>query len=254
MALRYPPPDQLFKYRNLCGQGAEFLETTLRTCSVYFASPTEFEDLFDCHVEIEFSDTTQDYQALVDTFCRRYGQTAAVTPSSLAGDTRLREAVKAYALQASARLGIYSLCERPDSSSMWISYADEHRGLCLRFETSADFGVPFNVTYSDDPVRLNFPPDQSTPQRGLGLMLTKTLRWAEEEEWRIIDIKNGPGLHAFSPELLSGVIFGARMPEAQRSLVRQWLLAGGCSPELLEAQLDTPTGRVQIIPHRGGVG
>jgi hypothetical protein len=140
------------------------------------------------------------------------------------------------------------------TASMWTRYADEHRGLCLRFETSADFGVPFNVTYSDDPVRLNFPPDQSTPQRGLDLMLTKMSRWAEEEEWRIIDINNGPGLHTFAPDLLSGVIFGARMPDAQRSLVRQWLLAGGCRPELLEAQVDTPSGRVRIIPYRGGVG
>ena len=219
---------------------------------MYFASPADFEDPFDCHVAVEFSSGPGDYQKYADAFQRLYGPNPALSSDSLASDLQLREAITAYARKASARLGVYSLCEWPDSFAMWTRYADSHRGLCLRFETSADFGVPFNVTYTDEPVLLNFPPDHTTPRRGLGLMLTKTTRWAEEEEWRIIDLK-GPGPHPFMPGLLSGVIFGAHMPEAQRALVRQWLLAGPCRPELFEAQLDPVSGAVHIV-NSAGVG
>jgi hypothetical protein len=137
---------------------------------------------------------------------------------------------------------------------MWSKYADCHRGLCLQFETCADFGVPYNVTYTDDPVILNFPPDHTTPARGIALMLTKTATWAEEEEWRIVDTANEPGLRPFRPAQLSGLIFGAHMPIAERHAVRTWLRIGPCRPKLLEARLDPTDGKIRIASCSLGVG
>jgi len=51
------------------------------------------------------------------------------------------------------------------------------------------------------------------------MLLTKSNNWKYEQEWRLIKHKNGPGLYSFPKERLSGIIWGAEMPEHCKEVI-----------------------------------
>ena len=76
------------------------------------------------------------------------------------------------------------------------------------------------VCYSENyPVvnRLNESPEESAEK----MLFTKAKPWAYEEEWRMVD-ENGPGSHQFPSRFLTGVIFGLRMTDEHKALIRGW--------------------------------
>ena len=52
-------------------------------------------------------------------------------------------------------------------------------------------------------------------------VFTKTTKWKNENEWRMVDL-NGPGPHQFPSRFLTGVIFGCRMSEKHKDKIRTW--------------------------------
>ena len=53
-------------------------------------------------------------------------------------------------------------------------------------------------------------------------IFTKSCHWKYEMEWRIVDKEKNSGTQVFPPEVLVGVIFGCRMTETDKQLVREW--------------------------------
>jgi hypothetical protein len=122
-------------------------------------------------------------------------------------------------------IGLCCLSRVPDSILMWSHYGRDHRGYCLEFQATDQtvmFGEAQPVLYSEDFPIVDFYNTPKDTQVDL-IFLTKYLGWAYEQEWRVIDHQNGPGLHAYSSELLKGVIFGLRMPESEISRIREWI-------------------------------
>lgn len=106
---------------------------------------------------------------------------------------------------ANRSLGILCLTTKRDDESMWSYYGDEHRGVCIEFdpmhafftgrvrpvEYSAD---PIAVTINDGWVRLagqtlsrNDVLDGHVPVLPALLIWRKTISYAHEAEWRMID-------------------------------------------------------------------
>jgi hypothetical protein len=130
---------------------------------------------------------------------------------------------------------------------MWSHYADGHAGLCLEFQVFRKLGIPLDVTYADEFPIVNFLTDSDRKQMEANL-LTKAARWSSECEWRIINTDDGFGLRSFAPEILTGIIFGCRMPQADRDLVRQWVAAGPARPEFYEAIARADTFDLDVVP------
>ena len=135
------------------------------------------------------------------------------------------------------RRGLYCLSAVPNNILMWAHYANAHQGFCLQFlnEQSQRFRVKSNpeergetpeflgpapVRYSKQYPVVNFIRDDRMTV-GIKTCLTKARQWKYEQEWRIVDI-NGPGPHQFLPQCLTGVIFGCRMLEEHKKLIRDW--------------------------------
>jgi hypothetical protein len=104
-------------------------------------------------------------------------------------------------------------------------HATNHEGYCLAFEATDNttvFGEAQKVRYSETYPQVDF---FNTPNKEQvePIFLTKHSGWEYEQEWRIIDFQIGPGLREYPPELLKGVIFGLRMPDAHRNRIRSWV-------------------------------
>ena len=120
--------------------------------------------------------------------------------------------------------GICCLSEVRDSVLMWSHYADKHRGFCLEFSI-ADFYVelpgnkviPSPVHYTEQ-----YPIAQIIEEVAVReTMLTKAKPWEYEKEWRIITPER-TGLHPFPSRCLTGIIFGCRMLEKHKDMIREW--------------------------------
>ena len=104
---------------------------------------------------------------------------------------------------------------------MWAHYSDSHRGFCLEFDSSKSgtiFWEAFRVVYQKKYPSVNFMDIEKEYRK---IVLTKSLHWKYEKEWRIIKNKQdgGPGYYPFNPELLKGVILGANIQKKDEELL-----------------------------------
>jgi hypothetical protein len=87
---------------------------------------------------------------------------------------------------------IYCLTPDPRSILMWSHYADNHRGVCLVFDTdNALFRTARAVTYRDAyPI---YKPHEMGPHANLETVYTKSEAWSYEAEYRVLGIRSAPG-------------------------------------------------------------
>ncbi|MBF0457433.1 MAG: DUF2971 domain-containing protein [Nitrospirae bacterium] len=151
--------------------------------------------------------------------------------------------------------GILSLSANNDNILMWSHYAAAHKGLCLRFEFTPQirselfYKWPLPVEYEDSYPKIKI--TSSNKEISDLFIFTKAIDWCYEEEYRTMDFDNGPGEKHFPPELLTGVILGARMtPENKREVVG-WVRARKTPTELLEAHIKEGSFSLEIKPYNG---
>jgi len=126
-------------------------------------------------------------------------------------------------------------CERFDSVILWAHYADQHKGVCLEFEFPR-FTTGFGDFESlEDGQCMLFEEVNYSKQRPLLLMntdqasvvpyemieksiLTKSLDWAYEEEWRFVKRNSSEvSYERFKKSRLKRVIFGLRTPKQEKA-------------------------------------
>ena len=77
-------------------------------------------------------------------------------------------------------------------------------------------------------------------------VFTKAAFWEYEQEWRILNSKGGPRTEGFPPELLDGVILGAKISSEHEATIRRWVRKRGVPTELLRARIDETFYRIRI--------
>jgi hypothetical protein len=88
---------------------------------------------------------------------------------------------------------IYCLTPHPDSILMWSHYADNHRGICLAFDTANTlFAMAREVRYRNDYPR--FVAHAMGPDEIFEAIHTKSDAWSYEDEFRLLGIRSMPGL------------------------------------------------------------
>jgi hypothetical protein len=234
----------LYKY----GRLNEHSEVLFTTPTVWFSPPAGLNDPFECRPWLTFEGTESEIVAsLTRTLKRRHPeftdadtQTQALAMFHGLSDTPDWEKTRRGMIaKFSESIGLYCLSRANDSILMWSHYAQDHRGYCLQFEATdftPVFGRAQEVRYVGDlPVVNVFDPPRDQVDQ---IFLTKFAGWSYEEEWRLIDHGRGPGLCEYPPELLKSVIFGLRMPSADRAKIGTWL-----------KQRPTPVKMFETIQH-----
>lgn len=132
------------------------------------------------------------------------------------------------------RFRILSLCAEGKNPLLWSHYADSHRGVAFEFDAcdasftdKISFATARPVAYRkqvphaysrkdfiEDALRLNSLPDEA--QALLPLVMTKSLEWRYEQEWRIVRMAAEDDRTLFtelavSPSSLLRIFLGCRV-------------------------------------------
>jgi hypothetical protein len=231
------PPRRLYKYR-------AFNANTLRLLSqaeIYYANPAHFNDPMDCRPEIEIDIDLKTLEKL----CYRLlvlnrGKDAAIAcmrnhrymsteygnyktdPAATGCYTEdLRREIRDFIYAEMREHGVLSLAKRWNCPLMWSHYADEHRGLCIEYDTKENhcdglFPVNYDASGSikvSDILRWKI--EKSAEAEGLvreAFFYAKARDWRYEREWR--DVRKGVGARDATLKSISAVYFGMRCDPA----------------------------------------
>ncbi|MFZ6845551.1 DUF2971 domain-containing protein [Undibacterium sp. RuTC16W] len=130
---------------------------------------------------------------------------------------------------------------------MWSHYADSHQGICLEFD--GDFALmthAMKVKYAETRPVINMYQDNHQTQLEKAL-LTKSLEWEYEDEWRLISYDEGPRVIRFRPQNLTGLIFGAQVKTDTIETVKNWLSKRTEPIKLYKTEVCKSTYKLTII-------
>ena len=227
-------PVKFYKYRLAAGNAAGRLERIVCHNEIYFAAPSSFNDPFDSTAvfapEIGTDeDLMQSYMKLAgkhgppmsDAELRRDAEAMLADPNRNPRNENVRQVIQdEYARTVRATTGIYCLSEVPDDILMWSHYADHHRGVCLEFDGAGKLAQhAMKVGYAHE--RPAIAHQDSNDIKLEKVLLTKSIHWQYEKEWRLIRHSGGPGVEVFRAENLTGIIVGAQAPMETLKLVRR---------------------------------
>ena len=261
---------KLYRYR---GMTSKDLARTFTHCELYFTSPTQFNDPFDCNPPFSITDYSEndlrDYTQ--ETFRRNFPgisdpELKGKTEKSVASILRNYSSVSHFAehfnricLEVNSEIGVLCLSEKPDDILMWSHYGDCHRGIVLQFDKSelnkSGFNYCQKVDYENNIVTLkDMNINRTNPLKLAELvLLKKAAHWKYEEEWRIIvdpSLNDIPGcrIYKFPKEVLTGVIFGCKMAPEDKNAVHTWLKAGNHQALIYQAIRETSAYSLKIDP------
>jgi len=153
------------------------------------------------------------------------------------GDKRLRELNEKLRLIARQHK-MLCLTKAASSVPMWAYYADNHRGMVLRFRTVPELDSPWPagaaVIYSQSTPSLMNAEEFSDVLSGRSQInhtralhrrvYTKSIEWSHEREWRVFSgLGRDPDAEfedlRFDEQELGGVILGCNMPTESRTAI-----------------------------------
>ena len=261
------PPLKLYRYRSLDKNDRfqQFVDT-LAEDRVWFAKPPDFNDPFECQFVMSFDASSHQKMQRYARYLReheiRKGTAASRAGKKFFRDKGLKgtreweeERLRLFTEKLLHGTGMLCLSAINYDILMWSHYADAHRGICLEFTMQGQepghmdfFARTFPVHYQDEVPSFNFYKPENELEIVRATVLTKASHWKYEEEYRIVDMRQGPGMHALPKGIISGVILGLRMPEEQRQRVRE--VVKGCGTEILvyEARRREGAYGLQICP------
>lgn len=148
-------------------------------------------------------------------------------------------------------MGVLCLSGKPANILMWSYYSSGHRGFCLEFQ--ADKHTPFFAQAQPIKYRKEYPIldfFQSTDgEKMQKILLTKSIQWKHEDEWRILGKEYKPGPHHFPPEFLKGVIFGCAMEDKDKHTIMEWVGQGQTKPKFYQAKTKKDEYGLKIVPY-----
>lgn len=109
---------------------------------------------------------------------------------------------------------VFCTSKRWNSPAMWHHYADGHRGICIEFETDAEFMFrnPYGVNYKSKPT--SFDLYTGAPK---DLFTTKFKDWAYENEVRFFNIK---GPQKISNNAITSILLGISCTDSREAIRR----------------------------------
>jgi hypothetical protein len=246
----------LYKFRSLSGQyGREAIERAVTRNELWWQTPAEFNDPFDCIPVLYFGDSNADRLAFLKRAAahaypdliradRRRNQLGMQKMPPAEMENRLRQAWPGWINDCA----ITCFSEECDHPLMWGHYADSHKGVCLMFEEIATEQTQwfcFPVSYQDARPRVNLT-RFNNPDVMLEALCLKGTNWLYEHEQRMIQWNEPPGYREFPPECFRGIILGAKIEEPDETFVRG-LVANRPELGLFRAEIDPEEFKLNIV-------
>lgn len=194
--------DKLYHYQKF---NSERLADLLTRNRIFCATPGKLNDPWDCRPWFDASPLLSDPNELERHLDWLYSNAVPRPPEHerdvynqrmRTDPSALRDAIANLSRtvhRVIAERRIYCLTPHPDNILMWSHYGDNHRGVCLVFDTGVQlFGTAKEVQY-----REKYPSVGAhliTPDAVIAAILTKSDVWRYENEFRILGTPHGNGL------------------------------------------------------------
>ena len=245
----------LYKYGSFEGEGIEYLKEVLLESKIYFSNPIHFNDPFDCRPRLEIGSSQEEKENAMEEVSSilsnkfPHAPKQKIRPEASTALFKLNNFYKSLGNQYELLLkdfGVYCLSEKKDNLLMWAHYGKAHTGYCLEFDASEGtfIGKAHEVRYQKEyPVVQMIPTD---PDRGKKGLLTKSLDWDYEEEWRIIT-PEGRGHIDFPFHELVGIIFGCKIRDEHAGIVKKLIASRDYPVKIYRAVINSSYYKLDII-------
>ncbi len=260
-------PKLLYKFRrwrDTKGKAYENDQLILTSRAVWFASPADFNDPFDCRIPYRFDLMSREEQLTreITILLRDHpswdarqlnseAEKQVSMKSYYSKDPNVAEmGQKEYFREIAAHYGVLSFAGNCDSILMWSHYADSHRGFCVEVNAEAlvlqfymlsitdkEFIYPNQVRYYERDIPKVIPSndDEEDLERHQSLLRTKSKDWAYEEEYRFIYAGEARLSRGINRDIVKRVIFGCQMPLQHREEIAELVRTKLPKAELCEA-------------------
>ena len=237
----------------------------------HFSNPENFNDPFDCALGIDLHSGASD-QDWVEYFIHLVEEEDGMDtdpeerrkkavnnfergrhkdPSFIDdAENDIRQTVK----ELGRELGVLCLSSDPKNVMMWSHYADNHEGLLLQFDCDryemGAFPVNYHMFFPSLPdylKALRQCKDEDYSPISKLFYCHKSGSWKNEKEWR--SFAHTPNSYReFDGPMLSGIVFGWKMDDTTRNLIRAWTEEYTPKPKLFEAKPCPHRFRMDISP------
>lgn len=248
-------PRLLYKYEAFSTQSLLNLKKQI----VYFGSPLNFNDPYDCAFTPNIAEPTdaevieiRNQYLKADLPPRTRSELEGLTHQQLratlmrAARSEFQKVVKDFL----SKRGVACFSEKNDDLLMWSHYGGRYRGFCLEFDTASEvFQKIHQVRYVPTlPVltlsQLLFGRDFHPVQE---LFCTKSEAWAYEREWRAIH-NVAASEYCYPASALTGVYFGPDIDEQSLEVVCLILAGQNESVKFWRGHRSTTEFRVLFLP------
>jgi hypothetical protein len=225
----------------------------LLNAQFYCQPPRFFDDPHDAQQGAKMTGSPRDF----DKFFSHVGDVFKLMGNrGLSSVTRIDElndsealAVRQFAKRKHQRRNnrVLSLSGDPTSQLMWSFYADEHRGICLCFDSEHPFFAKAQpMHYVTSPADIEAPTD-SIPEND-PLLYCKGRAWEWQHEWRLVWAGEEPRVISFPKDALKFVILGECFPHVRFSELAETLEKGGYNLKLIQMERLPDSFNYRFVP------
>lgn len=239
----------LYKYRTWKEENHKDL---IRKGVVYFAAPDSFEDTFDCNLPEVFPEGERLFQMFYEksieinpNFTKKQHTEFATywcEHSPIANVAERDKLLEFFRKEFSDRHGVLSLCKTANNDAMWEKYGDNHKGYCVGFDASilANYcSGGGDVQYVNGIPSIDFMNDSDNIKIEKQL-LSKSQKWAFEDEYRFLRIGKGKALTtqervlAFPSNSVKIVCLGKSMKDEHKTEIKEIVQEKYSNAEIIE--------------------
>ena len=245
---------ELYKYRDLNESNLNFVERIFTHRELYFSTPFDFNDPFECNPCFSFEATKKERQAYLSDRLPTYmphlnRQQCRIEIKKILKEKRLERPTLTKILEKAQRdtiilkMGVFCLSEIPDHILMWSHYGGSHSGICIEFDATKNipfFGLAQQVHYQSKYPVINIIKDSNDDLLRKAI-LTKSEHWSYEKEWKIAWYDQPPGVYTFPQGFIKGVVLGAKISEENKKKVISWVTSSDKNIKIYEAHLKRDT-------------
>jgi len=219
-------PQFVYKYRISDTKKNPHFESIIKDNAMMFSSPKAFNDPFDCQLQpITFPTLAE-----VTQFIKRVlPKASSKVISNLTSNAINNPIAFAKILEDAIKFddkGILCLSQEPDNILLWSHYADNHCGVCLKFDILQDldfFSIPLIVIYDQSyPIYNHMTQTKDIVTK---MIKTKFDLWKYEKEIRIFKLEKK--LYKFNKTALTEIIFGCNMTQSEIERIKKLTSSNG---------------------------
>jgi len=246
-------PPYFYKYYSVNNENFKFIERIFTHDELFFPSPKQFNDPFDSKIQLCYDASNDDWRQFLESLLEKYApqisaEEKEIKITNILKEERHKRMPENLFNSYLDEMGVFCMSERKDHILMWSHYAQGHSGVCLEFKaisTNPFFVIAQKVYYQDSYPQVNFF-TSSQDEQMQAILLTKSKQWEYEQEWRIINHDNGPGIYKFPRELLTGVILGCKISEEYKKKIKELITGREPLPKLYQAEIKKDTFGIDI--------